>query len=1128
MKRAVMTGGLVLLAVFLLLVAGLWLIPREGPYDLPSADWRFFEREFITSEGRVVDTGNGGISHSEGQGYGMLIAEAYGKRHAFERIWKWTRENLQTRPKDKLLSWKWVPDARGGGKVSDPNNASDADLLVAWALVRAAARWSEFAFSQAALEILVDLRRLDLVEADGQTWLLPGTDGFRREHGIILNPSYYIFRAFSEIDRAFPGAGWAALDGPGRRMLEAARFGEWSLSPEWVLRKEDGSFVLPDDFPPDFGYNAVRVPLYLAWDNPKSPLLEPFAAFWKSFSELDKVPATVNLKTNLPGPDPALQGMRDVAKLTMAAAKGEVLTVKDIALIGEGAAYYSACLTILVKMAVRETWAGLVMTSRVLMALACGLLTVGHVSAQPAMPIPDPAQAPTPEPTPSLFVPVQPGFARPTPVRPPFSTPFPRATPEIRTPVPAATPTPTSATSVPLFVPSDVPASEVPVTTPTLEPPSDEDFIPGEMGPDLSEPRPLRDPAEFDFEPLEVTSTPTPKPIPKPARQAATTPRPRQASRQEQSVAPSQQQLSSWVMQANKTQDAALATRIGWGFYNADDLGSAGIWFSQALDWNPKLGEAAYGLALTKFREGDLSSAEAIVNVRRDSYPKMNSLEADIYVRRGLDYYSMRRYGQSLEFMQKAAALRPLTRNEQIILAWNYYYTKNYQESAAMFERLYAQGRDEQSAQGLYSSLSKLQDYEQLDRLATAGGPLKEVYATYEARQYYEAGLYRASADVGGQLVYPELVNLNGPSAAFGLGYRTKSGTEGEGQLSTGILPIIQGQFSPAEKTIISGWLKRITLDAGTLAPGARVGLFPRQFTQYAFEPETEFNNLWEFGIGFAYIDWWSFYFNLSTTPQNGPLSARPTGNAGIIYRDLQGYVQAEIYGRSIQESLLSYVGMRDPYSGRTWGRVIETGGSLSVFRSIGGNNTIFAKASYGWIDGTEVEDNTHFAAVVAVAHEFKVRGFEFVTLGPAVSYESFENNQNFFTFGHGGYFSPQSMLQGIIQVQFLTEEGKRWLAGGMAGAGVQSNEQNGAPFFPLDPDGRNYGSQSSTTGIGLINLTGGYLINPNWMVGGSAGFNVTADYNEGFFNVWVRYYFERRNGLVRDDLGLQGLTPIY
>jgi cellulose synthase operon protein C len=259
-----------------------------------------------------------------------------------------------------------------------------------------------------------------------------------------------------------------------------------------------------------------------------------------------------------------------------------------------------------------------------------------------------------------------------------------------------------------------------------------------------------------------------------------------------------------------------------------------------------------------------------------------------------------------------------------------------------------------------------------------------------------------------------------------------------------------------------------------------------------------------------------------------GPLGARPTGNAGIIYRDLQGYVQAEIYAESIDESILSYVGMKDPYTGQLWGRVIESGGALSVFRGIGGNNTIFAKASYGWIDGSNTEDNAHFSGVVALSHEFAVRGFEYVTVGPAVSYESFENNQNHFTYGHGGYFSPQSLLQGIIQAQFLTKEGSRWLAAGMAGVGIQTNEQDSAPFFPLRPDGRNYGSQSSTTGIGLIDVTGAYLINPNWLIGGSAGFNVTADYNEGFINIWVRYYFERRNGLVRDDLGLQGLTPVY
>jgi endoglucanase len=49
---------------------------------------------FLASDGRIVDTGNGGISHSEGQGYGLLVAEAAGDRASFDRLWHWTDAHL--------------------------------------------------------------------------------------------------------------------------------------------------------------------------------------------------------------------------------------------------------------------------------------------------------------------------------------------------------------------------------------------------------------------------------------------------------------------------------------------------------------------------------------------------------------------------------------------------------------------------------------------------------------------------------------------------------------------------------------------------------------------------------------------------------------------------------------------------------------------------------------------------------------------------------------------------------------------------------------------------------------------------------------------------------------------------
>src|SRR5476649_2943550 len=120
---------LLVVGILILLILAMKTLPFLlgwlNPYGLSGSDWSIFRQNFISPEGRVIDTGNGNVSHSEGQGYAMLIATAYGDRKTFDRVWKWTQTNLQTRPNDKLLSWLWKPDGSSdGGVVADPNNAS--------------------------------------------------------------------------------------------------------------------------------------------------------------------------------------------------------------------------------------------------------------------------------------------------------------------------------------------------------------------------------------------------------------------------------------------------------------------------------------------------------------------------------------------------------------------------------------------------------------------------------------------------------------------------------------------------------------------------------------------------------------------------------------------------------------------------------------------------------------------------------------------------------------------------------------------------------------------------------------------------------------------------------------------
>ena len=731
-----------------------------------------------------------------------------------------------------------------------------------------------------------------------------------------------------------------------------------------------------------------------------------------------------------------------------------------------------------------------------------GLLVVGGISSVNAQPFfgeepPPDLTEPTPQPTPPLFVPIKPGQPDPTP--------------ELA-PIPAATPA--------MFVPSDIPPPAIQASGETV------DIIP-EAVPPVAIATPVPVPSTRLTQPVsttppslpvqqaaptslqtQLTLSPRPAPVP-PRKRAAPAPPP---------TAVSQNQINSWASRATDKRDAKLATQIGWAYFNRNEFSSAGIWFNQALEWNSQSGDAAYGLALSKFREGDLSSAEAIANYRAGSYPKLKTLQGDIYSRRGTEAYESRNYAQSLEYFTNASKSRSLSRNERIIVAWDLYYLKQYEASAQAFEKLYRASADDISAQGLYASLSKLRAYDKLDTLANQlGGPLKKVYLTYDARRYYEAHLYNASADAGGTRIYPILQNINSPSVAGGVRFHSKSGSEGEGQLQSVAIPI-QGQIYPANKFILSAYASYLYLTSGSLPEGAQFGKVPETFQRYS-NPTNTRENLFEFAVRLEYQDWLSWYITLGTTPLGGPLASWPVGNAGLIWRDNKGYIQGELYSKSIKESITSYVGSEDPYTGDTWGRVTETGVNLSVFRGLPGDNTIFLKGGIGSVNGTNVEDNIHVYGTIALAHVWRPQGYEYVTLGVSGSAEGFENNQNHFTYGNGGYFSPEYLIQGLVQAQFLTEEGKNWIAAGSVAAGVQNNEQAASPFFPLDDDGRSFGSQNSTTPIGLIQVQGAYLIDPNWMIGASFSFAVTADYNEGSANLWLRYFFEQRRGLFRTDL---------
>lgn len=282
-----------------ILAAVMMSLTSGAKATFPEGAWELYRQKFVTPEGRVIDDVNGGISHSESQGYGLLLACLAGDRSSFARILGFTRTELLIRD-DGLAAWRWDPKA--SPHVTDVNNASDGDLLIAEALRCAGARWSMPAYTAAARQIARSLAKVALLKRGGETWLMPGATGFAekdRPDGPVINPSYWVFEALPALAQLTGDQSWTQVQATGLRLLDTLAKAKMP-APEWVSVK---SAARPaDGFPAQFGYNAIRIPLYLMRAGlADKARMEPFRQAWAGGT------AVIDVKTGKPVeplPDP--------------------------------------------------------------------------------------------------------------------------------------------------------------------------------------------------------------------------------------------------------------------------------------------------------------------------------------------------------------------------------------------------------------------------------------------------------------------------------------------------------------------------------------------------------------------------------------------------------------------------------------------------------------------------------------------------------------------------------------------------------------------------------------------------------------------------------------------------------
>ncbi|RAI59929.1 cellulose synthase subunit BcsC-related outer membrane protein [Roseicella frigidaeris] len=224
---------------------------------------------------------------------------------------------------------------------------------------------------------------------------------------------------------------------------------------------------------------------------------------------------------------------------------------------------------------------------------------------------------------------------------------------------------------------------------------------------------------------------------------------------------------------------------------------------------------------------------------------------------------------------------------------------------------------------------------------------------------------------------------------------------------------------------------------------------------------------------------------------------------------------------RAVTDSLLAWAEVRDPNSGQSWGGVTRHGGRVQL--EIGSKPVgFYVGGGYAEFRGDHVAKNSRVEAGAGAAWSILRRPEETLIAGLDLVYFGYDNNQRLFTYGNGGYFSPQSYVAANIPLDWRRrEDDLAWRVGGTIG--YQAYKEDAARYFPLDPglqaqaetaaagDPSLRAAQPSATKSGVTGGVRGdieYAVTGNLKLGGLLRHDRTGDWNEARGLLFARYRF--------------------
>jgi tetratricopeptide (TPR) repeat protein len=570
---------------------------------------------------------------------------------------------------------------------------------------------------------------------------------------------------------------------------------------------------------------------------------------------------------------------------------------------------------------------------------------------------------------------------------------------------------------------------------------------------------------------------------------------------------------------------------LAWHYYETGSYTSSKEAFAALHQAYPEDMNLLKGHVYSLLKLGEIDQTEQLIEAESTRDKDINLVASGIYMDKAVLHYEQENYTDALNYINQHLELEPQNKDALALRSWIHFHKNEREKAIEDLEVVWQNNPTPENTRSLlfmyksqYEKTPEDKKYQNfLIQLESSNNKEWHKMVSNEFAEEKDAITASQIAEAPEESYF----NANATQAHVAVEYRDKSGDKGTSKLQSLGIYLGADIFSSYGKTwrLQLGWEQ---LNAGSLPPSPFIGRAflsgtPGQPVQAPNESDTA-KRIW--------IQHWSErgilkYAAFGTTALNSLVDVQPVFEIeGTFNTDPLGKRTGptwNIHQRLVDQTLLSYVGQHDPYTQSEWGRVLQLGATLGNQWTLTSPHWLSGTISGDYYFGEHVWENWSIEGNLALGRTDQFDSHQ-RSWGLYLNASHFDKDQNHFTYGHGGYYSPQILLGAgpFAAFEAFTKDTTFWWKAEIsAGAFFESTDDS--IIYPMDtghPLAEGVYAGESGMGVGArLKLQYRKLWTHYIETSGFIDWRKSPDFDEARIQATLRIYFEPRNALTLFDV---------